>query len=362
MFIFNTETQHFIKIVRETFLDILKEETDLELKGNKIIYRGYLYPINFVVFEDKKTLGFYNQSTFQVGLNKELLRIDDEHTLKNVIRHEMAHLYLHLTKKESYRAHGKEFKEVFDKFNWNKDFSKASIPITSQDTPVNKVSNKIKKLLDLSHSPNEFEAQLAAKKAKELIEKHNITRELHHESDSTYACQVLSFKRKNSLYDGIYQILTHYYVYPVYNQGRGESYLEVIGERVNVEIADYVASYLHTNVPKLWETVKKENKLKGVTAKNSFYISFFKELSKKLESEKIQTKEHREDGNTSKDLTLNLEAHVKRVYPRLSKVSSGQKKRCPKSEQLGKKSAKNFSIRGALSKNKKSKKGILTWQ
>lgn len=380
MFIFNQETQNFIKVVSRLFYKIIKEETDLELKGKKILYKGYLYPINFVVFEDPKILGLYNESLYQIAINKEVLRISDIELLKNILRHELAHMYLHLTCENSYRSHGKEFKDVFRKFSWDSEFSKAQITISNESafTKESKIGKKVKKLLDLSHSSNEHESQLAAKKAAELIEKYNLTRELNNDSLTSYAARVLCFKRKNPLYDGIYQVLSHYHVYPVYNQGRGESYLEVVGERTNVEIAHYIASFLENNVPLLWESIKKEHRLKGITAKNSFYRAFFNELSNKLKEQKIkQKKEHKEEQkkksiqkqntenlpmNTTDLLQKNLQRHVRNVYPRLSKTSTSVGSHCSESSKLGKKSAKDFQIRGALEKKgPNSLKKLLTW-
>ena len=160
MFIFNQETQNFIKVVSRLFYKIIKEETDLELKGKKILYKGYLYPINFVVFEDPKILGLYNESLYQIAINKEVLRISDIELLKNILRHELAHMYLHLTCENSYRSHGKEFKDVFRKFSWDSEFSKAQITISNESafTKESKIGKKVKKLLDLSHSSNEHES------------------------------------------------------------------------------------------------------------------------------------------------------------------------------------------------------------
>jgi len=59
----------------------------------------------------------------------------------------------------------------------------------------------------------------------------------------------------------------------VYHRGEEYTTLEIIGDPVNVEIGEYVAGVLETELENLWKQAQKTARLKGATAKNSLTSS-----------------------------------------------------------------------------------------
>ncbi|RZF20861.1 MULTISPECIES: DUF2786 domain-containing protein [Halobacteriovorax] len=349
MFIYNENTQLFIKKVRLKARDIFAG-MGLELKRSRLHYKGVMYPLSFVVNESDKVLGFYDPLIYQIGINKCFMTMNDEELLENVLKHEIAHFMVHVTCGISEQAHGVEFRNIFKRYAWNQDFSKSQINLAAYTKTSNQVTQKIQKLLELAKSDNEFEAKLAARKANDLIAKHNLEKvrltnftrnEIDmRELEDTYVKRVASFKRRNLLHDCLYDILKEFSVAPVFSSGRGGGYLEVIGAKENVEAAHYIYDYTTQAMNGLWLQAKKSSNLKGVRAKNTYFKSFTKSFLQELKKSQQQHISSRElvhlNGLTS--------AHRNRVYPRVSSQSSQSSSFDPKAWSLGNKAGKSFKI------------------
>jgi len=148
--------------------------------------------------------------------------------------------------------------------------------------------------LALASSDNAHESEMATLKANELLLEHNLELTKAHDQSQTEqelvcVARVLEAARKNAKHVTIYEILKTFYVSPVFNHGRGVFYLEVVGDRTSVELADYVAHFLDHELEILWMQTQKENpKLKGKSAKNSFLRGVAKGYIEKIELQKIQ--------------------------------------------------------------------------
>ncbi len=363
MLIYNKVSQEFTQQIIKLAKDILTNEMGINFKSKRVHFQGYSIPLSFCCFKDKKTLGFFDSKLFQIGINIYLIEQDID-VIKNILRHELAHFYLQITHKNAKQSHGPEFRDIFRKFSWSENFSKASIQISFNEEKNEKVLSKIEKLLALADSSNQHESELASRKAKELLAKYNIDPNLR-ESDDTYVARVLEFKRRTPLVDGIYDVMSEYFVYPIINQGPGGGYLEVIGSKTNVTIADYVAHFLTHSINNIWTIAKKNNNIKGIVAKNSFYHSFFKELRTKLENESqdiFRNEKNSRDivimkNNIAKDLSF----RVQNVYPHLRSLQSGSRKIDHRASTLGRETAKSFSIKPALKKEQKSSGKLLSF-
>ncbi len=359
MFIYSTTTESFLKKVKKFAKDIIVNETSLQFSGKRVLYNRTYYPLHFVCFENERTLGFYDPTIYQIALNKNLMFKIDDDIIKNVLRHEIAHFLCHLFHGNDIKAHGHEFKEIFSRYQWDPSFSKSQIMLDEVRPELEKdqkILEKVNKLLKLSQSSNEHEANLATIKANDLITKYNLESNLYHgdskESDDTYVLRVASFTRKNSLHDGLYEVLQSFQVYPIFNQGRGGGYLEVVGTKVNVTVAEYMANYLTISLDVIWKNLKKENpKLKGIVAKNSFTRAFCATISKNL-------KEHIQETTSSKELALSkgdLALHVNRVYPNIRLSYSTARKNDDMASKIGRALGERFQFKKGLDKGKSQK-------
>ena len=363
MLIYSKTSVTFLKKVKTMARFILNNEMGLEFKTTRFKWRGYLYPLHFVVFEDPKKLGYFNSHNYQLGLHKKLMYLAKDEVIENIIRHELAHLYTFLTQGERFNglaAHGSEFQEVCQKFGWATEVSRAYSNIEEDNAlaapnlEFEKVREKIVKLLALSSSDNPHEAELATLKANDYLLKYNLTHSAlsleNSECEEAVVKTILTAKRMNAKLNALYDILQYFYVQPVFNRANGSVSLDVVGNRLNADTADYVAAFLDKEFERLWLLQKKKSpELKGQTMKNSFIRGLGQGFTLKLKKERDLLFK----GRNSNDLIIlnqALQRQVEMAFPRLSRQSAGQSKACPKSQALGKSIGEGLSIRPGVSK------------
>ena len=209
------------------------------------------------------------------------------------------------------------------------------------DLPSDRLIEKVKKLLSLAKSSNPHEAELATIKANNLILAHNLEKVDHKPDEFTYLKKVLYGKKSTGKIRAIYEILKEFFVFPVFNYGLEGFYLEVIGNKENVEVADYVANFLNLELEKIWQ----HQQLKGVSQKNSFMDGLAEGYIKKIKLEK----ELRFPENSLIKVEEELNQQVGLVYPRLTRRGSSQGFNCEKAKNLGRKEGENLNIRKGLS-------------
>ena len=354
MQIYSDSIHQFLLICKKLAKQILKDEMNLSYSRSRLKWNNYTVPLNFVVFEHDSHLGFFNHRLYQVGLNKRLLLISDTSLILDTIRHELAHLITFLNYGRSVDDHGREYRETCKNYGWDEEVFLAKTELKSklphfekQEKKHDKLKSKITKLLSLANSDNENEARLATVKANELLIKFNLTHEeISDDEPETFLHKVLEGARVSAKSKAIYEILTTFNVQPVFNHSKGYYYLEVIGARENVELADYIASYLDRELEIIWKRTKKENpSLKGSASKNSFFRGLAIGYKEKIEESQKETFNKKELIVLKKD----LQKRVNSVYQKLGHSSSSRVKDDVQSSRLGKKSGKNLNIRGALS-------------
>ncbi|MFN8370591.1 MAG: hypothetical protein U0T83_08220 [Bacteriovoracaceae bacterium] len=149
-------------------------------------------------------------------------------------------------------------------------------------------------------------------------------------------------------------------VYPVRSGNREESYLEVAGSKVNIELSEFVANFLNLHLDKLWESVKAKNpNLRGTVAKDSFMFGVQKGYLQKIELQKKQNTV--EQKNALVVLENNLENRVSLVYPHLVSVRSSSFKLSRDAEKLGQIAGKNLSFNLPIGgETKSTKRHLLT--
>jgi hypothetical protein len=159
----------------------------------------------------------------------------------------------------------------------------------------------------------------------------------------------MSAPKKNALMTAIYEILTHFLVKPVLFYGRAEVRLEAAGTRAQIELAQYVADFLKLELERLW----KQQNLRGLRAKNSFYTGVARGYSEKLTQTRqdLSPEESRALVTIEKDLSADLNVFL----GGLSQSYSGQVLDSSAHER-GKAQGRNLSIQPAV----KSRSGVLS--
>lgn len=364
MLLFYDDTSEaFLRRVKAIAFEILQSTFRVQTRRERFEFAGMLIPLDFVVFEGDSKLGFFDGSCYRLGINKKLMLSASETILRDVIAHELAHLFtlLHFGPKAG--AHGQEFKEVCRRYGLGETVSAATLnfQVASHTEEVmgeqsslesERIIAKVKKLLSLASSSNQHESELATLKANQMLRDYNLSKlTLEQKRAPTYLKRVLEAPKRNAKMQAIYEILTTFHVCVVFNQGRGKSALEVCGDRTNVELADYVASFLDHELERNWlEAKKRDKRLTGALAKNSFYrglakgyLAKHRDLQKEVPESKVTS--------ASKAIVLlsnDLALHTERAFPRLSKVSSRTTREHQSSHQKGMQAGSNLSIRPGL--------------
>lgn len=364
MFLYSDTIKVFISRVRSLVREIVQTEMGLQISKSRVLYNRYYYPLNIVVFEDNSRLGYFDGRTYEMGLSKKLMYMAKEHVLKNVIRHELAHFVAHIMYGGRV-MHGMEFKDICRKFKWDDEVELAYANIALEndlvegDLKTEKLLARLKKLMALSSSDNVHESEAATLKANQLLLEHNLdlSRNTSSEEETVYVKRVLVATRKQTKHVAIYEILKTFYVSPVFNHGKGIFYLEVIGDKTSVELADYVANFLDTELEVLWKAAKKANPhWKSVAAKNSFFRGVSKGYVEKIEAQKKMAAQSFELSVIEKNVARKLSV----VYSRIGHSSLSGGLNHSGANEAGVASGRNLSIKPGLTSSKGSSTLFLT--
>ena len=136
----------------------------------------------------------------------------------------------------------------------------------------------------LASSSNQNEAEQALIKSQQLLLMHNIDAKYIEsaEEEKLFLKRIMKQKKVNAKMRSIAKIIEVFFVNVVYSRGGGFIYLEILGSAVNIEIAEYVANFLDNEFDKLWIQAQSHANLKGVVAKNSFFLGIAKGYCDKI--------------------------------------------------------------------------------
>lgn len=204
--------------------------------------------------------------------------------------------------------------------------------------------NKLKKLLNLSKSANEHEADLALQKATALATEAGIDLAIVQARQDTEAEKlemvqesIKTGQRLPSLQKYASWLLNkHFNVQVIYSGGRyfGRS-VNILGDKKDVEFAKFVNEFVQEEMQRRWDYYKKSNGL-SVKLKDTFMYNLWRGLDGKLAEAKKATEDARfnamaetERGNVKAQYGLvvsnkaaAVQSFVKRTYSRLSNVKT----------------------------------------
>lgn len=347
MKIFNETTLSFAQKCESMLKAIIANEIGFEVKRSRFISGRYSFPIHVVIMTSEREWGWFDPHTYQIALNIKLMYGAKDQVIKDILRHEMAHYLCHMLQVEGEPAHGKSFQAVCRRYGWGDEVQKASFNLDHQDLSYelerkDRLLNKVKNLLKLAESDNPHEAELATLKANQLLLKHNLAH-LDQSDWTLYSKTVMQASRRNAKMAAIYDILKHFLVGPVFIYGQGQVQLEVSGSLENIELAEYVAGFLEQEFERLW---KAQTSLKGMKAKNAFFLGIAKGYDQKMVEQEFSDNESRQ----LVVLKNQLDDKIRKAHRRLSSTSTGGGQD-QKAFQAGKASGQNLTVNQAV-KNK----------
>lgn len=363
MKVYSENIHLFLLKCEQQLKHIIANETNLVLRRSRFEYNRYTYPIHIVIFEGENKLGFFDPHTYQIGLNINLMYMAKENVISDILRHELAHYICYLKYGNQIKAHGVEFKQTCLDYGWDKSISKAGLDIEQANNEKvgnlasEKLISKVKALLKLAQSENKHEAELATLKANELLLKHNLKYYALADNDKKiYSQNLITSKRKSAKLTCIYDILKHFMVRPVFIYGKDQVALEVSGTLANVELAEYVCTFLERELEAMWNETKSTT-LKGTKAKNSFFHGIARGYGEKMQGLKKQMQPAQQ--NALVLIEKDLDHMMNKIYRRLSHTGSNASFDS-NAYGAGKDAGKNLTINQAV-KSSKTLGGLLNW-
>jgi hypothetical protein len=215
-----------------------------------------------------------------------------------VLKHEMAHQYVHeVLGVLDETAHGPAFKDTCVRLGI--DAAAVGVPIAPPSDDEQRILDRVGKLLALAESPNEHEAQSAMAAAQKLLLKHNLEdRKRLHARGYAYR-HVGAASSRHGEHEKILGTLLgkHFFVeaiwIPVYlaREGKRAKVLELIGSPANLEIAEYVHSYLLATAEALWRDHKIALRIASDRERRTFLAGVMSGFSAKLGREAQKNRE-----------------------------------------------------------------------
>jgi hypothetical protein len=246
-----------------------------------------------------------------------------------VLRHELAHQYVEeVLGVLDEPPHGPTFQRVCAERAI--DPRAAGRPEDVEgDSETGRLVEKIRRLLALAGSPNQHEAELAMRRAQELMLKHQLSLQ---GAERRYVFRQLGTpSRRKSRAEGYIGGLLgeHFFVEVIWSrvyeplERAAKSVLEVCGTPENVDMAEYVHAYLMRTAEHLWKEARKGRPDLRPGDRSAFMSGVISGFSEKLAGAR---REQRGQGLVWVG-DPGLSTFFQRRHPRTRTVSSSRSKR-----------------------------------
>jgi len=277
--------------------------------------------------------GYWAGEKNEICLSRELVLDHPWDTICEILHHEMAHQYAEQAlggHDES--PHGPKFKRACHLLRANPKASGSYKPLDERilqysPSSKDKIMSRVKKLMALAQSQNQYEAESAMAKAHQLISKYNIDI-LARDEDRHFVSifvghPALRHFREDYHLAGLLQ--DFYFVYgiwvPAYvlNRGKMGSVLEISGTMQNVRIASYVHDFVTRFIDSQWQRYNKKKALNRYR-KTDFAVGIVKGFRSKLKLQYTERSGNKGEPGLIKIEDPLLQEHVNYRYPYTASV------------------------------------------
>lgn len=268
-------------------------------------------------------LGLWEPDPPTIAISRQLLSDRPWGVVLEVLKHEMAHQFVCEVLRKSEAPHGPIFKQVCHDRGID---SAAAGAIRSENAADSSLMHKITRLLALAESGNKHEAEAAMSAAQRLMLKHNLSPRETHARNFRYAHLGKPSGKVAESQRVLASILSEYFFVEVLwidvwrvLEGKSGYVLEVCGEHQNVDLAEYVFSFLNQSAERLWSEHKDSNGIRGDKDRRTFAAGVMTGFYRKLQAEQRK--------NQAAGLIWlgdpELAGYFKRRYPRTRSMSYG---------------------------------------
>jgi hypothetical protein len=255
-----------------------------------------LKPPVLALSDTAKRLGQWTAATRRLELSRALVFERPWLEVTSVLEHERAHQYVdEVLQVHDESPHGPTFQRVCAERGI--DARAAGVPVASTtDVETDRALDKIRKLLALAGSDNQNEAEIAMRRAHELMLRHNIEQA---QAEQRYEVRHLGTpsRRANAVEADIVGLLTEFFFVEVIRvpifvprEGRHAHVYEVMGTHANVEMAAHVFAFLLATADRLWRENRGDARVKSGRDRLSYQSGVIGGFREKLLAERKQLK------------------------------------------------------------------------
>lgn len=227
-------------------------------------FRGALKAPTIELVPGRHTLGRWVPDTRTIEISRPLVLERPWGAVVEVLKHEMAHQYVHEILKETEQTpHGRAFRAVCERLGI--DARASGVPEVAPDPAEERIVERIARLLALAESPNRHEAEAAMAAAQRLMLRHNLEAVRGPEERDYGFLHLGQPTGRVGEHERIVAMIlgAHFFVeaiwVPVYRplEGKRGGVLEIVGTRGNLAIAQYVHGFLLETAERLWRDHKR---------------------------------------------------------------------------------------------------------
>ncbi len=316
---------------------LVRELRNLYDRENDLHFGGALTHPVLVLADTERRLGQWTPQTRRLELSRRLVLDRPWLEVTSVMQHEMAHQYVdEVLRVTDESAHGPSFCRVCAERGIDARAAGAPGPATDgsggaatdqgADQAVGRATehmvDRIRKLLALAGSDNQHEAEIAMKRAHELMLRANIE---HARLAQSYEVRHLGepHRRASPVELEIMGIISEYFFVevisvPVYvpRTGVRAHAFEIIGTHENVAMAEHVHAFLLATADRLWQENRGDRRVKSGRDRVAYQCGVIRGFREKLVGDRDDLEE-REGlvwvGDT------NLDAFFHKRHPRITR-------------------------------------------
>ena len=91
MILYSPATESFLKKIKQELRSIMNNEMGLQFKRSRFLFAHSSVPLHLVCFEGTRW-AYFDSLRYQIALNKHLMYMANREVIRNILRHELAHL------------------------------------------------------------------------------------------------------------------------------------------------------------------------------------------------------------------------------------------------------------------------------
>ncbi len=260
-------------------------------------FHARLRPPVFTLSEATSRLGAWVRSTRRIELSRPFVLDRPWPEVMGVLAHEMAHQFVdEVLQIHEEVAHGETFRRVCEERGIDARAGGAPVALGLGGAEVDRVLERVRKLLALAGSPNQHEAEAAMRRAHELMLRHNIEAaqaraatlfELRHLGEPLKRASRVEVDVVNLLVEFFFVKAIRIPVYVPRHGVRGAVF-ELAGTRANVEMAVHVHAFLLATAERLWRDNRGDARVRSGHDRGSYRAGVVRGFREKLDGERTE--------------------------------------------------------------------------